>query len=83
VCTIDPFCCESSWDTICAGAADVVCTCPCDFDNDYDVDVDDLLVVLAFWCPGPTCGSVGDCNGDGTTNVNDLLGVLAQWGACP
>jgi hypothetical protein len=78
VCAIDPFCCETSWDGICADEADLFCTCPCDFDNDFDVDVDDLLTVLANWN-----GPGGDCTGDGLTNVDDLLAVLADWGACP
>ena len=74
VCNVDPFCCNNSWDGICAGeaaseAACAFCVCGC-YDNDMDGyttcdgDCDDLDDMVN---PGMTevCGNGidDDCNG--------------------
>lgn len=79
VCAIDPFCCSTAWDTLCAQEAQNLCSpsCPCDSDGNGVIDAVDLLALLAGW---GTAG--GDCTGDGLTDVADLLALLAAWGEC-
>ena len=89
VCTVDPFCCQSSWDSICVNEANSLC-CPADIAPQPSpngvVDVDDLLAIINSWGP---CGA-GFCTGDiappagnSQVDVDDLLLVINQWGQCP
>ncbi|MCE2885670.1 MAG: M12 family metallo-peptidase [Planctomycetaceae bacterium] len=75
VCNIDPYCCDTSWDIVCAGEAVDLCFRPGDLDRDGDVDAADLSMLLASWG-----GAAGDVNGDGTTDAADLSALLANWG---
>ncbi|MHC4091887.1 MAG: hypothetical protein ACYSVY_16750 [Planctomycetota bacterium] len=89
VCAVDPFCCESSWDTMCAIEAGEICgnlcggpspVCLGDIDGDLIVGITDVLILLGAWGPNP--GHPADLNGDGTVGIQDFLGVLANWGSC-
>jgi hypothetical protein len=89
VCSADPFCCDSSWDSICVGEAEDLCgdvcpTCPEDIDGDGSVGVTDFLELLAVW---GACFDCGDCpadlDGDCNVGVTDFLTLLGDWGPCP
>jgi hypothetical protein len=56
------------------------CECVADITGDGQVDVVDLLDVLAWWGPCPTCPE--DIDANGVVDVVDLLIVLGAWGAC-
>ena len=77
---MDPFCCESAWDQICADAAAKGCaSCagvPGDLDGNGTVDSADLSILLNGWGTPK-----GDLNGDGTTDSADLSILLNNWGA--
>jgi hypothetical protein len=79
VCQVDSFCCQVSWDSICANEAKAMCGCKLDFNNDGVVNGADLGLLLAAWstnqCPY-------DVNGDGIVNGADLGLLLAAWGPC-
>ena len=79
VCQLDPFCCEVSWDDICANEAHQNCPCQADFDDNGVVNGADLGLLLAAWgtsqCPF-------DLNDDGVINGADLGLLLAKWGPC-
>jgi hypothetical protein len=83
VCALDPYCCETAWDSICANLAASNCAppCPTDTDGNGATDVNDLLAVLGAWgpCPAP-CPA--DIDASGTVDVADLLAVLGDWGPC-
>ena len=85
VCAIDSFCCDTSWDGICAGEAADICLPPCpgvcfgDLNNTGGVDGADLGLLLGNWS-GAGCG---DLNVDGTVNGADLGLLLGAWGPCP
>ncbi|MHC4948337.1 MAG: trypsin-like serine peptidase [Planctomycetota bacterium] len=94
VCAVDSYCCNTTWDSLCAAEAAQFCVNPCPGDcadgGNGAVDVSDLLRVLAQWSAGPAPGVECDVdNGtmlgvpDNVTNVSDLLFVLARWGPCP
>ena len=75
VCTVDPFCCNVQWDSICVGGAQDICYRPGDLNFDGIVNAADLTILLNGW------GSSGaDINGDGTTNAADLSILLSNWG---
>jgi len=80
ICAVDPFCCESAWDQICADAAAKGCaSCagvPGDLDGNGTVDSADLSILLNGWGTPK-----GDLNGDGTTDSADLSILLNNWGA--
>ena len=80
ICAVDPFCCNSSWDQICADAAATGCaSCagvPGDLDGNGTVDSADLSILLNGWGT-----PAGDLNGDGTTDSADLSILLNNWGA--
>jgi CSLREA domain-containing protein len=82
ICVLDDYCCDMSWDALCAEQARATCTLACRADcavpADGTIDVTDLLKVLADW------GSPGACDIDesGAIDVTDLLAVLADWGPC-
>jgi hypothetical protein len=60
VCQLDPSCCGSNWDDMCASAAQGLCpnlncgsTCPADLNGDGVVDGADLGILLGAWGPCP------------------------------
>jgi V8-like Glu-specific endopeptidase len=76
ICTIDPFCCESYWDSFCATRATSTCYArPGDLNGDGVVNGVDLGTLLGGWS-----GSAGDLNGDGIVNAADLAVLLGNWG---
>lgn len=80
VCVADPFCCETSWDGICAEQALDICGSPCvgDLNGDGGVDGGDLASLLGGWGePG-----AGDLNNDGVIGGADLAEMLGNWGPC-
>ncbi|MEM7229751.1 MAG: hypothetical protein AAF432_13150 [Planctomycetota bacterium] len=99
ICTLDPFCCDELWDTVCVGEAERFCLsqpCPWDCTPDNgdgtfgngEVNVDDVVkVILEFGSSNMECDSAPD-NGDGTfgngvINVDDLVDTIVNFGACP
>ncbi|MCA9290360.1 MAG: hypothetical protein KDA25_04475 [Phycisphaerales bacterium] len=88
ICADDPFCCDVTWDQLCAdeAAADPMCLCdepapcPADLDADGTVSSSDLAALLAVWGPCPGCPA--DLNGDGTVDSTDLAMLLSAWGPC-
>jgi len=85
ICAADPFCCTTSWDGFCAGAAATVCTPACpsdcagDLNDDGTVAGADLGILLNNWGKA----GCGDLNNDGVVNGADLGALLNNWGACP
>ncbi|MBL9140234.1 MAG: hypothetical protein JNK53_00075 [Phycisphaerae bacterium] len=85
VCGLDPFCCETRWDSICetrALACAENCTgippCPADLNLDGSVSGADLGLLLGSWGTGDF-----DLDGDGVVSGSDLGQLLAAWGPCP
>jgi hypothetical protein len=80
VCSIDPFCCQVAWDSICASEAAAICIAPCpaDLDASGSVDASDLAVMLGAW------GNAGpaDLDGSGAVDGGDLAVMLGAWGPC-
>ncbi|MCE2880898.1 MAG: M12 family metallo-peptidase [Planctomycetaceae bacterium] len=74
VCTADAFCCEDSWDTLCANQANALCPIPGDFNGDGRVNAQDLATLLNAWGTA-AC----DITGDGTTNAQDIAALLNAW----
>jgi hypothetical protein len=88
VCAADPFCCDSSWDSLCVGEAEDMCgeLCPpcSDLDGDDTVGVTDFLALLGVWGPCLNCADCpADFDGDCSVGVTDFLILLGQWGPCP
>ncbi|MGP1346921.1 MAG: hypothetical protein ACTS3F_09695 [Phycisphaerales bacterium] len=87
ICAADPFCCETSWDGLCAVAAIAGCAvcgnnCPADLNGDGFVDDFDLQILLDnLGCTGPGC--IGDLNGDGVVDFTDVNILKSQFGPCP
>ncbi len=81
VCAADAFCCDTSWDGICADEAADLCLflCTADTNDDNFVNVTDLINVISGWGGS----GLGDTNRDGTIDVTDLIDVISQWGPCP
>ena len=83
VCPVDPYCCDSWWDTSCATMAVDLCggcspVCRSDLNHDGMVDGTDIGLLLGGWeRPGIT-----DLNEDLTTDGSDLGVLLGAWGAC-
>ncbi|MFZ9882302.1 MAG: dockerin type I domain-containing protein, partial [Phycisphaerales bacterium] len=75
ICALDPFCCDSQWDSICVNGANASCKLG-DLNGDNLVNAADLSTLLSKW---GQIGS-GDLNGDGTTNAADLSTLLSKWG---
>jgi len=76
VCAIDPFCCQTEWDQLCADQAQQTCA----------RGVSQLLQMLSNWgpCPNPCPPSCAwDLNGNCNVGISDLLILLSQWGQCP
>jgi hypothetical protein len=80
VCEVDPFCCESAWDGICASEANTLCDCHFDIDNNGVVDAADLAQLLGAWGTDQ-CPFDADSNGD--VDGADLAQLLGAWGLCP
>ncbi|MBC23379.1 MAG: hypothetical protein CMJ32_05615 [Phycisphaerae bacterium] len=85
VCAIDPFCCDTSWDLMCADRATEICavcedpeTCEGDFNGDGIVDGTDLASLLSEWM----MQSDMDLDGNGFINGADLGKLLNLWGPC-
>ncbi|MCZ6834671.1 MAG: hypothetical protein O7G85_02760 [Planctomycetota bacterium] len=91
ICEVDPYCCNTQWDQLCADQALTLCSpaCPGDipFVTPGIVDVEDLLLLLGSWGdtgpPRPRADLDPAPTGDNVVNVNDLLYLLASWGNCP
>jgi hypothetical protein len=87
VCDLDPFCCNTVWDGLCASGALANCAfspvcnecCPADLNSDGVVDGADLGILLAAWGTKDPCT---DLSGDGTVDGADLGLMLAAWGPC-
>lgn len=77
VCTVDPFCCNTQWDSICANTARDICFGDGDLNFDGTVNAADLTILLNGWGTG---ASGGDINGDGNTDAADLAILLSNWG---
>jgi len=75
ICALDPFCCDTQWDSICVNGANASCKLG-DLNGDNLVNAADLSTLLSKW---GQIGS-GDLNGDGTTNAADLSTLLSKWG---
>ena len=77
VCTVDPFCCNNQWDSLCVNGANALCTSPIqgDLNGDGAVNASDLSILLNNWGGA----GVSDINGDGTTNAADLSILLNNW----
>ena len=75
-CGIDAFCCEESWDAVCAALAAQECPPPADLDGDGAVGAGDLALLLAAW---GAAGGDADLDGDGTVGAGDLAALLSAW----
>ena len=86
VCTVDPTCCENSWDASCVSLAVANCDIPCDNKSECAGDIDlnnvvdgsDLALLLGNW----SAGGCSDIDGSGTTDGADLAVMLGNWGEC-
>jgi len=76
VCALDPFCCDTLWDSLCAQGATANCNVG-DVNGDGFVNAADLANLLGGW---GNLG-IGDLNGDGVTNAADLALLLSLWGS--
>ena len=76
VCTVDPFCCQSAWDEVCAEEAALGCFLPEDIDRDGRVSSVDLAMVLDQW---GNAGGPADVDGNGVVGAGDLSAVLSAW----
>jgi V8-like Glu-specific endopeptidase len=76
VCTVDPYCCNVQWDSLCVGGAQDLCFRDGDLNYDGVVNAADLGILLNGWGGS----GVSDINGDGTTNAADLAVMLSNWG---
>lgn len=76
VCSVDPFCCNVQWDSICVGGAQNLCFRDGDLNFDGVVNAADLTILLNGW----GSGGVSDIDGSGTTNAADLSILLSNWG---
>ncbi|MHC5028842.1 MAG: hypothetical protein ACYTGR_18995, partial [Planctomycetota bacterium] len=85
VCAADAFCCETSWDSICAAAAVDACfdpICAGDTNGDFNIDVTDLTNVILEWGSMASCGTGADVAPNGVVDVGDLTAVILNWGTC-
>lgn len=95
VCALDPYCCDTQWDFLCAGLANDLCPTACggsgggggvtccpggDFDCNGMVDCFDLQLFLNAYNLGDPCA---DINGDGFPDFLDYLDMLDLVGSGP
>lgn len=83
VCAVDPFCCQTAWDAICANEARSICPeicCTADLNGDGLVNGADITILLGLW--NVNFINVADLNGDCAVNGADLAILLGQWGPC-
>jgi hypothetical protein len=83
ICTIDPACCEESWDASCVALAIGNCpsvTCEGDLDGDGVVGGSDLAILLGQW--GGRARLTADLNNDDAVDAADLAILLGAWGPC-
>lgn len=84
ICVELPFCCNISWDAVCASVALETCGDPCggfclgDLNDDAVVDGADLAFMLGSWSQG----GCADLDGNGIVNGADLTLLLGSWGSC-
>jgi len=64
VCAIDPFCCDTQWDGICAGEAQDLCDCDGGGGGLGGVYQGDDTVCADVNCGGPATGGCCQCDGD-------------------
>jgi hypothetical protein len=76
VCEIDPYCCDTAWDALCAATAGTACARSADIDGDGVVGAVDLAIVLNRW---GEAYEPADLDGDGTVGAADLAAVLSAW----
>ena len=76
VCLVDPFCCQSAWDEVCAEQAGLGCFVAEDIDRDGRVSSVDLAMVLDQW---GNAGGPADVDGNGIVGAGDLSAVLSAW----
>lgn len=82
VCQNDSFCCQTTWDQVCANEATEICclsACTGDLDGNGVVDGGDLGVLLGAFGGSGTCA---DFDGNGEVNGADLGILLGAWGDC-
>ena len=96
ICAVDSFCCDVSWDSICADEALQLCSVPCAQDcvtsrtfappPDGTVDAADLASLLGAWggCSGCCADTVTSATfappPDGVVDAADLAALLGAWG---
>ena len=82
VCEIDPFCCETSWDSNCARSAAFRCFgwCQGDFNFDGKVEGGDLGILISEW--GSESAELEDLNDDLIVDGADFGIFLGNWGEC-
>ena len=75
VCTLDAYCCDSTWDALCVQEAHAGCAPQADLDGDGLVGSPDLAILLSQW------GGVGSADFDqsGTVDGLDLAAMLQGW----
>lgn len=80
VCWLDPFCCDTEWDSLCVSEAESECGAPClaDLDANGTVDAADLAVLLGAW----GTSDPADFDSDGIVGGSDLAILLGAWGGC-
>jgi hypothetical protein len=87
VCAVDPFCCDVSWDGICASEALELCVPACkeDINGDCEVSVVDLVAVILDWDCVSGAGSSTCCFASGGLGCDDkdcTNAVCAQDSFC-
>lgn len=81
VCAVDPFCCDTAWDGICADEAAMLCMCT-------GADSGGVYLGDGTVCPGPLCldcltvtGESVECHDDGDTFTFTVHGINGCTGA--
>ncbi|MFM7261730.1 MAG: dockerin type I domain-containing protein [bacterium] len=76
ICALDPYCCDTEWDAVCATATSTTCARSADIDGDGVVGAIDLAIVLNRW---GEAYPAADLDGDGSVGAGDLARVLSAW----
>ena len=83
VCATDPFCCDVSWDSICASESSTLCNscgvCDGDLDGNGVVAAPDLATILGAWGSTNACA---DIDNNGIVGASDIAILLGAWGPC-